>query len=151
MIPLSCFFVELVEILASLRLLDRELSLHLDTCLLREYRDRLSEVYLLDLHEEVDRTSSLTTREAMGNILGRRDDERWTLLIVKWAESLVVDACLLGRYISIDDIEYLDARFDVLSESHGENYFSKTSILNFSKARISRQKNFFERSLLMSK
>lgn len=35
---------------------------------------------------------------------------------MKWAESLVIDTCLLGRYIPIDDIEYLDARFDVLGE-----------------------------------
>ena len=46
---------------------------------------------------------------------------------MKRAESLVVDTCLLGRYISIDDIEYLDARFDVLSDCHGG-----VSLLDFS-------------------
>jgi hypothetical protein len=35
---------------------------------------------------------------------------------MKWAKSLIVDACLFGRYIPIDDIEYLDTRFDVLGE-----------------------------------
>jgi hypothetical protein len=56
----------------------------------------------------------------MGNILGRRDNKRGTFFSMKWTESLVVDSCLLGRYIPIDDIEYLDARFDVLGEGQGE-------------------------------
>jgi hypothetical protein len=52
----------------------------------------------------------------MSNILGRRYDKRGTLFTMKWAESLVIDTCLLGRYIPIDDIKYLDTRFDVLGE-----------------------------------
>ncbi len=47
---------------------------------------------------------------------------------MKRAESLVVDTCLLGRYISIDDIEYLDARFDVLSDCHGVYFLMTNSI-----------------------
>ncbi len=35
---------------------------------------------------------------------------------MKRTESLVIDSRLLGRYISIHDIEYLDAGFDVLGE-----------------------------------
>jgi hypothetical protein len=35
---------------------------------------------------------------------------------MKRTESLIVDACLLGRYISVHDIEDLDAGFDVLGE-----------------------------------
>ena len=75
MIPFCCLFVELVEILASLRLLSIVLCLHLDSCFFCQDLDRFSEVDLLDLHEEVDRSSSLTTGEAVSNILGWRYDE----------------------------------------------------------------------------
>ena len=118
MVPLCCLLVESIEILASLSLLWTILCLHLDSCLLCQDLDRLSEVDLLDLHEEIDRSSSLATREAVGYIFGGRYDKRWRLLTMKGTESLVVDTCLLGRYISIDDIEYLDTGFDVLSDCH---------------------------------
>jgi hypothetical protein len=52
----------------------------------------------------------------MSNILGRRDDKRGAFFTMKWTESLIVDTCLLGGYIPIDDIKYLYARFDVLRE-----------------------------------
>jgi hypothetical protein len=119
-VPLSSNLVELIKIFSSFRLLDTILCLHLDSCLFGEYLYRFSEVDLLDLHQEIDRTTSLATGEAMSNILGRRDDKRGTFFTMKRAESLVVDSCLLGRYIPIDDIEYLDARFDVLGEGQGE-------------------------------
>ena len=75
MIPFCGLLVEPIEILASLSLLWTILCLHLDSCLLCQDLDRLSEVDLLDLHEEVDRSSSLATREAVSNILGGRYDE----------------------------------------------------------------------------
>ena len=128
MIPLCCLLVEPIEILASLRLLSTILCLHLDSSLFCEYLDRLSEVDLLDLHEKVDRSSSLATREAMSNVFGRRYDKWWTLLIVKRTESLVINTCLLGRYIPIDDIEYLDTRFDVLSNCHWVYFLMTNSI-----------------------
>jgi hypothetical protein len=120
MIPESRITIESIDISTTLGSFLFIVSLELDSCLLGEDSYRLTELDLLDLHQEIDRTTSLATGETMGNIFLWGYDEWWRLLLMKRAESLVVDSCLLGLDISVDDIQDLDAGFDILGERQKE-------------------------------
>lgn len=115
-IPEGRLAIECIDILSFFLTLTHEVRLHLDPCLLRKDRNCFSEVDLLDLHEKSYRSPSLPTGETVSNILLGRDNKGWGLLTMKWAESLVVDSCLLRLDISIHDIEDVDTRFDLLGE-----------------------------------
>jgi len=71
------------------------------------------------LHQEVDGCSTLTTREALTNLLGGRHHERWRLIIVERAQTLIVYARLFKRnklahhIYDVRGIEYLVYRFSV--------------------------------------
>lgn len=118
MIPFCSFLIEFIEILSTLTLLNRKLGFHFYPSLFRKNCNSLPEIDFLNFHEEINRTSTFSTRETMSNILGWRYNKRRTLFIMKRAESLVIYSSLLCWYISINDIKYLNTGFDILSKCH---------------------------------
>lgn len=75
MIPYRSITIECIDILSFLLFLLHEVSLELDTSLLREDGDCFSEIYLLDFHDEPDRSSSFSTGKAVSDIFRWRYDE----------------------------------------------------------------------------
>lgn len=74
-VPRCRITVECINITSLLLTFLHEVRLHLDPCLFCQYRNRLSEIDLLHLHEKSDRSSSFPTGEAVTDVLLRRDDE----------------------------------------------------------------------------
>lgn len=75
MVPASRLAIECVDISSLCLALFLEIGLQFDACFFRQDRDRFLELDFFDLHEEIDRTTSLSTGETVSNIFLRRNDK----------------------------------------------------------------------------
>ena len=116
MIPCCCLTIECIDITSFLIPTLRKICLELDSCFFCEKSDSFTKFNLFNLHEEIDRSSSFSTRKTMSNIFLWRYDKRRRLLTMKWTESFVIDSCFFHIDISRNDVEDIDTRFDVFTK-----------------------------------
>lgn len=119
MVKLGRDAVHIVDVTRLLPALVVVVGLELDSRLLREHLECLAVLDLLDLHEELDRSSPVMTPETISDILRRRDHERRRLLAMKRAECLVVGPRLFHLEVPTGDIHDTQAGFYVLGDGHG--------------------------------
>ena len=122
MIPVGCFSIQRINIFRFIFIIFKKLCLHLDSCIFGKDRRRLTKSYLFNFHEKLYRSSSFSTGKTMGDIFARRDDKRWCFFTMKWTESLIIDSCFFGRYISVNNIKDLYTRLDVFTQRHTEKF-----------------------------
>ena len=78
--------------------------LDFNTILLGQPFESLGIAHLLVLHDEMDHVAALAAGEALAQLLGRRNHETGSLLVVERAQTLIVDTGLAQGHKFLDDI-----------------------------------------------